>query len=490
MATNYFLDTTYSKSVTNEYSTYKQTATVDVSITAAGKVSWKITMNNDNDGSRGRAVYLEVKLGDQTLQKAGYTCYYKADGKTVDEDTIKWTTYPTGNGSSKSGSFTTSASSLKLSVTICCMRNSSNSEVATVFNHTIERNKWTDGTAGDITGITDLGKNTFRISGKLGTNGTGNAIKSATIYYTFDGSQPNKAASPRVAFTVPKDKISSGRTFSYTFNVPNADTNKTYDVRAVVSSTFTYGTDGATTKTSRNDTEGSRNKNVKYRYGANPSTPVISYSKNRLTLKENISFTWTDGEATTESLPLNCLTGYRIRLHSCTDADLEAAEKANKSYLSLGYNDRKYLTEDHVYKYSNGIDAYYQTFDAETDAGKQLVSGASYSKSAPDKKGIVTHTLTFDPNAFGFSAGEYVYLTIYARYAYENAAETTLTYWNGSKDGVIVYSDLIKFQNAGIVHVKVADKWREGQVWVKVGDRWREAENVQTKVGGTWRESQ
>lgn len=41
----------------------------------------------------------------------------------------------------------------------------------------------------------------------------------------------------------------------------------------------------------------------------------------------------------------------------------------------------------------------------------------------------------------------------------------------------------------GVVHVKTANGWIEGQVWVKTADGWKEAEAVYTKTEDGWRES-
>jgi hypothetical protein len=45
-------------------------------------------------------------------------------------------------------------------------------------------------------------------------------------------------------------------------------------------------------------------------------------------------------------------------------------------------------------------------------------------------------------------------------------------------------------QNAGIVNVKVAGSWVEGQVWVKANNEWHEAETVNARVNSSWKESQ
>ncbi len=329
---------------------------------------------------------------------------------------------------------------------------------------------YTNGTTPTIS-ITDNETNTFTISGSLGKNGDNNVIKSATIYYTTNGTTPSTTNGTAITISGVKE----GMAFSYTRNapVPAGEAAKTtsYTVKAIVYCNFANNTTTATANSGKGVT-------VKCRYGANPSKPTISYSKSKLTLKENISFTWKDGTATTDTLPMTCLHGYRIRLCSTTAENIKLA---GNSISSRTYSTRKNITTEKTT--SAGDDNWYNTHNA---ANYPLVDGASFVRNGTTK----TNTFTFDPAKFDFSVGDYVFLIIGAYYKYTKADGTAGYVWNDNKAAKAIVSDLSEFQNAGIVHVKVGEHWKEGQVWVKVGDQWKEAETVQTKVGDTWRESQ
>ena len=54
--------------------------------------------------------------------------------------------------------------------------------------------------------------------------------------------------------------------------------------------------------------------------------------------------------------------------------------------------------------------------------------------------------------------------------------------------GEPIESEEIKF-TLGIMRVKTAGGWKEGQVWVKTGDVWKEAISIKTKSSDTWKES-
>ena len=94
-----FLSTTKTFTCKDKYSSYWQQASVKVTINSAGKISWTVTMNNDREGSKGRGVYLHIKINGQTVKSKGYTVY-------DDPSSSKWLTYPTGNGSTDSGTLT------------------------------------------------------------------------------------------------------------------------------------------------------------------------------------------------------------------------------------------------------------------------------------------------------------------------------------------------------------------------------------------------
>lgn len=292
----------------------------------------------------------------------------------------------------------------------------------------------TAGTKGTFT-VTDNGNNTFTVSGKLGKNGTNNAIKSATVYYTTDGSSPsNSDNTNRIALAV--SGASSEKSYTFTKAIPSSCTV----IKTWVSCVFAHNT--ATTSTG--------STTVKYRYGANPGKPVLSYSKTRLTIKEPLTYTWADPIASTDYLPLSCFVGYRIRL------------KKNGYELKISTG--------------GSTDIWYDTHNTSN----KLINGATCNISGTN------NTFTFDPAKFGFAPGDYVSLTIYA----SNKDGNNTGLWNGKSGGEAINSDSQLIQNAGIMHVKVNGTWREGQVWVKDKGSWHEAESVQTKVSGKWEESE
>lgn len=428
-----YLDTTFSSvKVKDTHSNYWQQATVDVSITAAGKVSWKITMNNDAAGSRGRAVYLEVKLGDKILESAGYTCYYKADG-TVDENTAKWATYPTGNGTSKSGTFTTTDSSLKLTVTICCMQNSTSSDYAVSSSKTLTRNSYTSGGKATGLAIVDNGNNTFTVSGKLGKAGTNNKLKSAYLYYTM--SKAGEGVNPTTdKYT---GKVDLGATSEGSFTKTITNNIVSCDTRAMVVCTYEHNT--ATTSVVT--------KTVKYYVIPKaPGKAVLqSFTRSRPTVKENWTYKWTAATAGNTDSPIK---GYRIRIYK-NGSPLKGLT-CSTSNNTIGIN-------------SAGTDIWVNRESTST-------------------------TLTFNPKTLGFKTKDKIKVGLYA-YTRNGEAEPAQMFNNGGASDAQVFSDETTVQSAGTVRVKVGGSWREGQVWVKVGGSWREAESVYSKAGGSWRES-
>ena len=185
-----------------------------------------------------------------------------------------------------------------------------------------------------------------------------------------------------------------------------------------------------------------------------PGKPVISYSKNRLTVKENWLFNWMLATKTNDSSPV---VGYRIRLYR---------KRGNNDFIKLPIydSDGKNLSAKAV---SSG-DIYY---DRDGDYPSIYIYPAYYSKDVhSDEPDILP--------------GDQIKLavTAYTRYGKDNTGNQL---FKTSE----VASDVSTVQNAGIMRVKIGT-WKEGQVYVKVGGTWKEAEVVQTKVNGYWKESE
>lgn len=280
----------------------------------------------------------------------------------------------------------------------------------------------TNGSAPTIS-ITDNGNNTATISGKLGSNGTLNSLQSSTLYYTTNGSEPAGGT----WYTTSVDLGStSGGDYSHAINIPSG-CNKIW---AVVYCTFAYNTTNT----------GHQSKSVTY-YGipGDPGTPVISYSKTRLTVKEPWTYTWNAASAGT-NMPI---IGYRIRLYK------------NNSAVSLSAGSGNYIAPNGSYNY----------LDRES----------------------TSTTVMIDPVAFGFTAGDTVYLGVYAYAKRGDGVQVFNQNGVGAGNKVSAVSTV---QNAGIMRVKPSGAWKEGIVHVKVNGVWKEADLVQTKVSGAWKESE
>jgi len=152
----------------------------------------------------------------------------------------------------------------------------------------------TEGEAGSIQ-IIDNGNNTVTIKGNKGTNGINNGITSSTVYYKINGASNwtpvSLTATSGGSFTIGTDKYPLKLT-------------KNCTVAAYIESTFTYaGKNVSKTKTA---TATSVNA-IYYPSATEPSPPVLSYTKSRLTIKENWIFSWNPPSGVTPS-------GYRICL--------------------------------------------------------------------------------------------------------------------------------------------------------------------------------
>lgn len=263
----------------------------------------------------------------------------------------------------------------------------------------------TEGTSPTLT-ITDKGNNTAVMSGVLGKAGTSNNIKSATLYYTTDGSDPREPDSARTTVSL---TASSGAVYS---EVTPAIT-KDCTVTAYVVCVFEYNSTSAT-------------KSLAVKFYAAPTAPGkpklldSSFKNGRLTIKQNWGYSWAPAKAANTNSPVE---GYNIILSKITDS----------------------ITNNFMI----------------TDTDTTFFFSPTYAK-------------------YDFKPGDKVRLGV--RSYTKNGAGNTLS-------SSYVYSDTTTVQNAGVVNVKVAGEWVEGQVYVRVNNEWKEAETVNVKVG-SWQESQ
>ena len=173
-----------------------------------------------------------------------------------------------------------------------------------------------------------------------------------------------------------------------------------------------------------------------------PGRPYLtdsSFKNGRLTVKQDWGWQWTLATATNKSSPV---TGYRIRLYK--NGWSIPIKDASGNTLSVDGGEGKAWS------------VYYDTESTST-------------------------SITIDPIKHGIVPGDQVYLGIYAYSKNGNNNQLFSEY---------ITSDTDTVQNAGVVNIKVAGEWVEGQVWIKANNEWKEAETVNVKVNGDWEESQ
>ena len=293
--------------------------------------------------------------------------------------------------------------------------------------------------------IKDNGNNTAQISGTLGNPGTGNARKSATVYYTLDGST---APTPGASGVSSKNLDNSNNSYSYSQAassaiVNNAKTTGKFIVKAKTRCVFDYNTADTSVVS----------EEVKYYVAPSsiPEAPKISYNKSRLTIKEPWKFSW---KAATEANASSGVKGYRLRLYK------------NGTNIPI--------------KSSNG-----------TVLSK--LNGSSTTDYCYDTESTGT-SITIDPVVHEFKATDTVQLGVYA-YT-KNGEKTPKQLFSATQ----VWSDEYEVKNAGIVQVNTGSGHVEGQVYVRVAKEgsfeWKEAETVNvctpssTGTGFEWKESQ
>ena len=275
---------------------------------------------------------------------------------------------------------------------------------------------YTDGESPSITTLKDNGDNTVTLKVKQGKSGTNNAISKTTLTYTVDG------GSAQTLDITTKSEAEA----SYTIKV-----TKKCTIKVTISCKFAYNTTSASKSVSA----------VFYVAPSNPGKPVISassYKNNRLTIKQNWTYTWAAAVAGNSDSPIK---GYRIRIYKNGTKLTGLTSSTSSNTIGKGSGTLEYVDREST-----------------------------------------SCTITFNPVTLGFLPKDTIKVGIYA-YT-KNGAGTQL--WSDTH----MISDESTVQNAGVVRVKVNNTWKEGQVWVKVNGVWKEAETVNVKVNGAWKESQ
>lgn len=273
--------------------------------------------------------------------------------------------------------------------------------------------------------IKDNYNNTFTINVTRGADGTNNPAKGLTNLY-WGYSESDV----------------SNKAYSYiNGSIPTITTSGTGDTRTVyvgAATVATYGYNHGTTKSLAIN---------QYLKPNNPGKPVISYTKSRFTPKERIIYKWTAATAKNKTSPV---VGYRVRLWQ------------QKAGTTTWKNIPIWSTTSNTQK-------------------SELVNGEYiYDREVDDPTYI-----SLGHEIHGFEVGDKVKLSIqaYSRFGKSNTGD------NSKLLSAVMTSDETEIQSAGTMHVKVGDKWEEGQVYVKVNDKWEEAESVHIKTSTGWAES-
>lgn len=416
--------TTYTCGGKSKSSSYSTKATAKVTVSTSGSVvNWSIKMET----SGYPFVYLYVKIAGQVLYE-GYYAQNPTNYGSKGYISCGSSTFPRGDGTSKSGTITYDKGTTKPTVDIwvgpSVWYDYSQTEAYNEKNRcyhttaTIDRIYYTAVGTGSTT-ITDNGNNTFTLTATKGADGTNN---------TASGPQDLKWGYSN----------SYGNTFT-------SGDKKNLEIKTAADATRTvYAT--STTKAERGSNTTAATSLAVKQYVA-PSKPTnfkLTHSKSRLTIKENWTCSWTAATAANTSSPVKF---YRFRVYNGSNTVL------------LKDSSGTVLT---------------------TDAG----TGARYYIDTTNT------SVTFDPAKSGFLPGDTIYFTVHA-FTKDGKGSTTdgngIALYSGAAREPA--SGTYTVQNAGIVRVKVNGKWKEGQVLVKINGKWKEAETVLTKINGKWKES-
>lgn len=272
--------------------------------------------------------------------------------------------------------------------------------------------------------ITNNNDGTFTITAAAGTAGTNNAVKSTTLYYRLGSSGDYTKASSLV---VANKALTC------------ADSVKEQTI-------YAYSIVDGTYNDEQSDTVSSAIPN--YKAPGNPGKPALtdnSFKNNRLTVKQNWTYSWTAAAKTNDSSPV---AGYRIRLWK-NGKTIPIKDLSGNTLSTV----RAGTTSDYIYDRAGGSDT----------------------------------SMIINPVIHGYTPGDTVEVSIFA-YALNGKNPADKLFSGGGMTSMI--SDPTTVQNAGVLNIKLPDGWHEGQVWVKADGTWHEAETVNVKVDGAWKESQ
>lgn len=395
----------------------------------------KITLTVSTSGN-----YANWSISTYANSGTYVSVYLVIAGKVLYDD--YYTSGIKNNGYSNSGSvWIGDASSVAIDFRILCSQDM-HSSASRFENETVKyqtpltRTNYGDGSVPSMT-IQDCGDNHFSIYGTLGKAGTNNPLRSATLYYTTNGREPNgsEAWTTAVSLTCTQE---GGNSYDITRAIPDGCTG----VWAVVYCVYEHN---------RTNTGHQYKKVTYYKKPYWPGIAKVeltedSFKNNRLTFKQDWTWEWTPAEAGNANTPV---LFYRIRFY------VTKAGEADPEQVPIYFDDD-----------------YHESYELEPGDWVHDIYESGTIMYLPVEYHIYRKLAVGDTIQLSVQAG-----------AFDD-------YGNELMSNGLITSREYTIQNAGITNVKVNGEWVEGQVWIKANNEWHEAETVNVKVNGNWQESQ
>ena len=406
----------------------KMTVTVS---TSGDTVSYTATTNSCYAGSSQSALSFYLKIGDTVV----YDGYYQ-----------NWGKFPNKAGTSASGSVTVSANNTSIPVDFRLLTAQSWQAnavpsrfwdgTAKVAQFNLTRTYYTDMADDAKVSVTDNKNNSFTVTGTKCTGGTNNAVKSTGLWVSQTPSGSSWDWGSEDATTLTKTVALS--------NLTDAAT------RTCAGYIRCYPTIGSVNRNASRS--GSVNQYRPPSGVKNIELTPNSFKNNRLTIKQNWTYSWDPAEPANANSPV---AGHRIRIYK-NGALVKGVVVGSGSTVTKGTGTNEWI----------------------------------------DRDGGTNCSVTFNPgpSGFDFKPGDTVKISVFA-YAKNGLGQITWyvgsTYyhlWSGN-GSTPVESAESTVQNSGIMRVRPAGSWQEGVVWVKVNNAWVEAEVVYAKDSNNWKES-
>jgi hypothetical protein len=497
-------------------------------------VNYTVTANcGDTTGTKQPAISLWVGVDSQTVVPAAY---YKGS----DSDWKTWKVFPLGDGTTKTGSITTTAKNdtkIPVSVKLLISRNYKNYDTDwdnSLQTWYLERTWYTEGGTPTLTISQTAGSNTATFSGNLGKSGTNNALSGSTLYYKINGASSYSSVSLgktsggsfSKSYTINKDCTASAYVvckyahgdskYAGTSSSPKTKSCLCYSKVKVGSvSDFKDNGNNSFTITGTRGGNGSHNEvtgaTLYWATTKNSSGNWISstqdFASGKTTSSKTVSFK-PSGTASTKEVaaavvtkgkhlgstdtgwitfnPKQYFKPYAPQPITLTTSKLRhtAKEKWTFSWISGGTPNsttspiKGYYIN--VHKKSKGESSFSPLAGLMPVDGSDAIVKGTGTKTYIDRLGT-RNTVSFNPIDLGFKAGDEIYIRVRA-----------YTQWGDGtwQEGPVTESNKYLIKNAGIVKIKTTEGWKEGQVWVKTTDGWKEAETVYIKTTEGWKESQ